>query len=88
MTLYSNIRGGSVKHIENKNDWFYEFRPQLILFFGLLGLLSQLFMPSVTLWTYFSQACGLVLIITAFKIYEWRRNYREGLRQMRHRSFQ
>ena len=74
-----------MKHIQNKNDWFYEFRPQLILGFGALGLFSGLYLPTAyPSLNYFSQACGIVLLVIAVKILDWRKDYRAMAKKFRH----
>ena len=69
-------RGSKVRHIQHKNDWFYEFRPQLIALFGLAGLLN---FGSSSNIIYVGQACGLVLLASAYKIHSWRQAYRKNL---------
>jgi hypothetical protein len=76
-----------MRHIQNKDDWFYEFRPLLILCFGIIGLFGQLVIPngSDSLPTRISQACGITLVLIAIKIMDWRRDYRAASQKMRSR---
>jgi len=57
-----------------KKDWLYEFRPQIIIFFGLLGLFN--FQPPL-FFPLFSQLCGLILLYWGKQIMDWRREYRK-----------
>jgi hypothetical protein len=70
-------RGKEMKHIHAKNDWFYEFRPYLIAVIGVFGLLNQSLVSTSANWIHLSQFCGLVLLVTAFKIHKWRKHYRK-----------
>lgn len=67
-----------MRHIQTKYDWFYEFRPYLIVFFGFLGVLTQSQDSSALL--HVGQACGVLLLILAYKIMSWRREYRKARR--------
>ncbi|MGZ5279090.1 MAG: hypothetical protein ACXWC9_04060 [Pseudobdellovibrionaceae bacterium] len=73
-----------MRHIENKNDWFYEFKPQLMMLFGMIGLFSNFLVPIATeaIAHRTAQACGIVLLVLAIKILDWRKTYRETARQM------
>lgn len=59
-----------------KSDWFYEFRPILILLFGLFGILNQNLASNLTLLRV-SELSGLVLIFCGIKICQWRYTYRK-----------
>jgi hypothetical protein len=73
-----------MRHIQEKNDWFYEFRPQIIFFFGLLGLASKLYMAgSSSFLLTLSQVCGLFLLGMSVKIMDWRKAYRATARKIR-----
>lgn len=65
-----------MRHIQNKNDWFYELKPQLLSLIGVVGLLN-LFETNNMFFA--SQICGFVLLFSAFKISNWRKEYRKGL---------
>lgn len=73
-----------MKHIQNKNDWFYEFRPQIILAFGIIGLFSKLLVSygNEPIWFKVSVACGIFLVVMSLKIMSWRREYRTAYRRI------
>lgn len=59
------------------NDyWFYEFRPYLILAFGIVGVLNKQ-NPHVLI-PFLSQACGITLLFLGVSIIKWRREYRRA----------
>ncbi len=60
----------------HKSDWFYEFRPYLILALGLFGVLNYFLAGNMTLLRV-SQLSGLVLIFCGIKICQWRYQYRK-----------
>lgn len=61
---------------QNKSDWFYEFRPILIFFFGFLGIFNSAAAGDFSLLR-ISQFCGAVLIFWGLKICHWRYEYRK-----------
>ncbi len=78
-----------MKQIENKEEWFYEFRPQIILCIGIIGLFGKLLIPSggESILMRISQVCGVTLVLIAIKIMDWRKDYRAAYRKIRSRQF-
>ncbi len=74
----------NTKHIQNKEDWFYEFRPQIVIAFGILGLFSKVWVPGEPVLMKLAQACGIVLLVIGIKILDWRKAYRETYRKLRY----
>ncbi|MEN0057456.1 MAG: hypothetical protein AAGB31_01370 [Bdellovibrio sp.] len=68
-----------MRHIQNKNDWFYEFRPMLIAVVGTVGLLNHISVVGNANMLYCSQVCGGILLFCAYKINHWRKEYRKAL---------
>ncbi len=66
-----------------QNDWFYEYRPQIIMVIGTIGLFSKMFVGSEPTWMKISQACGMILLVIALKIMDWRQAYRKAMRRIR-----
>lgn len=63
----------------HKYDWFYELRPQLISIIGFIGLLNQVGASSHPGLNYLSHLCGVILLAIAYRITQWRREYRRAL---------
>jgi hypothetical protein len=66
-----------MKYAQTKFDWFYEFRPAFIIFFGALGLMGPASASSYL--QHLSQVCGVVLLALATKIVQWRYRYRKNI---------
>lgn len=67
----------SGQNFRDRNDWLYEFRPMLYLLMGLLGLINGASLGD-TFFLRLSQVSGVVLIIAAWKVYQWRKDYRRS----------
>ncbi len=67
-----------MRHISDKQDWFYEFRPYIIIGIGITGLLSRSFVSAssgLNLIGFFS--CVALLGIGAH-ILSMRKSYRKS----------
>jgi hypothetical protein len=67
-----------VTDANKKYDWFYEWRPYFISFFGTVGIFGKYLMeikPSSLIDV--SQIFGIFLLIIAAKIVKWRNEYRK-----------
>jgi len=57
----------------------------MMVLFGILGLFTKLFIPSGSepVVVRLGQACGIVLLVLAIKIMDWRKTHREAFRRLR-----
>lgn len=68
-----------MKHISNKDDWFYEFRPYGIIAFGIAGLLSRSLLGSTAQnYTIVTFLCSFALIGLGSFIVSMRKEYRKS----------
>lgn len=70
------LKGEVLRVINSKNDWFYEMRPQIITVFGIIGVLNISGSNTNLGFKLISQISGIVLLVIAYKIRSWRREYR------------
>lgn len=64
-----------MRNIQTKFDWFYEFRPYIILAFALMGIWSPSTPEGKLL--FLSRACAVLLFYMSFQIMYWRHEYRK-----------
>lgn len=69
-----------MRHIQDKYDWAYEMRPQILTAFGVFGILHCFNTnKDDAVFSALSTICGLVLFAIAYKISQWRREYRKNI---------
>lgn len=66
-----------MRHISSKDDWFYEFRPYIIIGIGTVGLLSRSFFGSSQALNAIGFICSVILLGLGSIIISWRREHRK-----------
>ena len=66
-----------MKHISDKEDWFYELRPYIIIGLGIGGILSRFVFASGPSWAMINFLSSLVLISSGAYIISLRKDYRK-----------
>ncbi len=72
-----------MKHIQDKNDWFYELRPHGCIVLGIVGFFSRGLIGGYTGLALLAYASSLTLIAMGFYIFSMRRNYRKSMTWMK-----
>lgn len=70
-----------MKHLNNvqsKNDWLYEFKPEMITLIGLIGIGHGASLLRIDTVILLGHICGLILLFFAYKIRKWRKVYRRS----------
>lgn len=65
------------RHIQNKNDWFYEFKPYLILAIGIIGLGLKSFLNITGQYESLAFVSGITLLGMGYYILKLRKEYRK-----------
>lgn len=67
-----------MRHINKQEDWFYEFRPYVIIAIGAAGLLSRSLFGTSQALNLLGFLCSVVLLATGALIISMRKNYRKS----------
>ena len=67
-----------MRHINSKDDWFYEFKPYLFISIGIVGFLSRSLFGNSQIMTGIGFLSSIILIGAGSLIISWRRTYRKS----------
>ena len=70
--------GSKMKHISEKNDWFYEWRPYFFIAFGLAGMGTRGLLAGHSGLGFLSFVCSLILIGAGAFVISMRKDYRKS----------
>lgn len=65
-----------MRHIKDKDDWFYELKPYFILSLGFFGLIAKILLGLPFLYSVLSFMSALILISAGSYILKSRKEYR------------
>ncbi len=67
-----------MRHIDNKDDWFYEFKPYTFIAIGVVGFLSRSLFGNSQIMTGIGFLSSVILIAAGALIILWRQEYRKS----------
>ena len=67
-----------MRHINKENDWFYEFRPYIIIGIGITGFMSRAAFGHSHGMNALGFLCSVVLVGTGALIISMRKDYRKS----------